>query len=43
MTKKLSKAYSNKEFLNSHEARPIRVQCELIEPEVRLREQGVEN
>lgn len=43
MTKKPSKAYSNKEFLNSHEARPIRVQCELIEPDSRLRSQGVEN
>ena len=43
MTQKLSKAYSNKEFLNSHEARPIRVQCELIEPDNRLRNQGVEN
>ena len=43
MTKNLSKAYSNKEFLNSHEARPIRVQCELIEPEIRLREKGIEN
>ncbi|MBT3667711.1 MAG: LOG family protein [Opitutae bacterium] len=43
MTQKLSKAYSNKEFLNSHEARPIRVQCELIEPENRLRKEGIEN
>ena len=43
MTQKLLKAYSNKEFLNSHEARPIHVQCELIEPEDRLRKEGIEN
>ena len=43
MSEKLPKAYSNKEFLNSHDARPIRVQCELIEPDNRLRTQGVEN
>ncbi len=43
MNEKLSKAYSNEKFLNSHDARPIRVQCELIEPDIRLREQGIEN
>mgnify|MGYP000016015812 FL=1 len=43
MSEKLPKAYSNKEFLNSHDARPIRVQCELIEPDIRLRQQGIEN
>ena len=43
MSKNISKAYSNKEFLNSHEARPIRVQCELIEPDRRLQNEGVEN
>jgi uncharacterized protein (TIGR00730 family) len=43
MSKKLSKAYSNKEFLNSHQARAIRVQCELIEPEQRFKKEKVEN
>ena len=38
-----SKAYANKEFLNSHEARSIRVLCELTEPDVRLQNEGVEN
>lgn len=38
-----SKAYDNSSFLNSPHARPIRVQCELIEPETRLNEHGVEN
>ena len=40
---KPSKAYDNSSFLNSPDARPIRVQCELIEPDVRLAEHGVEN
>lgn len=40
---KPSKAYDNSSFLKSPHARPIRVQCELIEPEVRLAEHGVEN
>ena len=43
MNDKLEKAYSNKKFLNSHDARPIRVQCELIEPDIRLQAEGVEN
>ncbi len=43
MKQKPSKAYANSTFLNSPEARSIRVQCELVEPEVRLHEQGVEN
>jgi uncharacterized protein (TIGR00730 family) len=43
MNDKLEKAYSNKKFLNSHDARPIRVQCELIEPDNRLQAEGVEN
>lgn len=30
------KSYKNPEFLNGHDARPIRVLCELTEPEVRL-------
>ena len=38
-----SKAYANKEFLNSHDARSIRVLCELTEPDVRLQNEGVEN
>jgi len=43
MTNNPSKAYDNKEFLNSHDARSIRVLCELLEPENRLSEQGVDN
>ena len=34
--KDLKKAYNNKEFLNGKQARPIRVLCELLEPEERL-------
>jgi uncharacterized protein (TIGR00730 family) len=37
------KAYDNQDFLNGHDARSIRVLCELLEPEVRLRQHGVEN
>lgn len=37
------KAYENLEFLHSPAARNIRVQCELTEPETRLRKQGVRN
>jgi hypothetical protein len=37
------KAYKNLQFLNSHEARSIRVQCELAEPEVRLEHEQIEN
>ena len=36
MQKDLKKAYNNKEFLNGKQARPIRVLCELLEPEERL-------
>lgn len=43
MNDKIDKAYSNKKFLNSHDARPIRVQCELIEPDIRLKAEGVKN
>ena len=43
MTNNPSKAYDNKKFLNSHDARSIRVLCELLEPESRLSEQGVDN
>lgn len=37
------KAYNNTEFLNSPEARQIRVQCELVEPKKRFAELGIEN
>ena len=40
---KPEKAYKNLNFLNSNDARSIRVLCELIEPEQRLRNQRVEN
>ncbi len=43
MSKKPPKAYSNAEFLNSPEARAIRVQCEILEPEKRFREEDVDN
>lgn len=43
MPPKPHKAYRNQDFLNSHEARPIRVQCELVEPEKRFLDEGVEN
>lgn len=41
MSNEPPKAYRNEHFLNSHEARAIRVQCELIEPERRLLENEV--
>ena len=37
------KAYKNLEFLNSPEARTIRVQCELLEPELHFRRNNVNN
>lgn len=37
------KAYDNKDFLACHDARSIRVLCELLEPDLRLKEQSVEN
>jgi len=37
------KAYKNGDFLNSHDARLIRIMCELQEPGQRLDEHGVEN
>ena len=43
MSPKPTKAYSNDEFLNSPEARAIRVQCEILEPEKRFRELDVDN
>ena len=43
MSKQPSKAYDDSDFLNGHDARPIRVLCELMQPESRLREQQVDN
>jgi uncharacterized protein (TIGR00730 family) len=43
MDKEICKAYENLDFLHSHEARPIRVLCELIEPGKKLQDQKVEN
>lgn len=43
MNKKTDKAYNNKDFLNGKAARPVRVLCELIEPEERLEENNIEN
>lgn len=40
---KPEKAYKNLKFLNSREARPIRVLCELTEPGVRLQNEKVKN
>lgn len=37
------KAYRNPEFLNSPEARPLRMQAEYLEPEARLKRHGVED
>lgn len=37
------KAYKNLDFLNSHDARSIRVLCELIEPEQRFGAQNIQN
>ncbi len=37
------KAYKNAEFLNSPAARQIRIVCEMEEPRVRFKEEGVEN
>lgn len=43
MDKEIYKAYENLEFLNSHEARSIRVLCELVEPAKRLDTQNISN
>ncbi len=37
------KAYNNRDFLNGSDARSIRVQCELLEPEYRLEMLGIRN
>ena len=38
-----TKAYNNNTFLNSREARSLRIQCEMIEPGIRLKRLGVEH
>ena len=38
-----TKAYNNKTFLNSTEGRSIRIQCEIVEPVVRLKRLGVDH
>lgn len=43
VTLKNNKAYNSKTFLNSREARNIRVQCEMTEPAVRLKRMGVDH
>ena len=43
MHQKISKAYENLEFLNSKGARSIRVLCELLEPKIKLENEGIEN
>ena len=43
MKNNISKAYDNRDFLSSHDARSIRVLCELIEPDIRLQNAGIEN
>eukprot|EP00445_Apocalathium_hangoei_P060138 CAMPEP_0204091480 /NCGR_PEP_ID=MMETSP0360-20130528/189425_1 /ASSEMBLY_ACC=CAM_ASM_000342 /TAXON_ID=268821 /ORGANISM="Scrippsiella Hangoei, Strain SHTV-5" /LENGTH=256 /DNA_ID=CAMNT_0051040745 /DNA_START=75 /DNA_END=841 /DNA_ORIENTATION=+ len=40
---KPTKAYRNSSFLNSHDARLIRIMCELQEPQQRLEAAGVDN
>ena len=39
--KRPEKAYKNLDFLNSHEARPVRILAELFEPFRRFRQQDV--
>lgn len=41
--KRAVKAYNNNTFLNSREARALRVQCEMIEPAIRLKRSGVDH
>ena len=43
MIKQPEKAYKNLDFLNSTDARPIRILCEYEEPRQRLLREGVEN
>jgi uncharacterized protein (TIGR00730 family) len=38
-----TKAYNNNTFLNSKEARLLRIQCEMLEPEMRLKRLGVDH
>ncbi len=37
------KAFNNKEFMNSREARPLRILSEYIEPEKRFKQAGIQN
>lgn len=41
--KRATKAYNNNTFLNSREARSLRVQCEIVEPAIRLKRSGVDH
>jgi uncharacterized protein (TIGR00730 family) len=41
MTKKPILAYNNDNFMNTHEARPLRILSEYLEPEKRLREANI--
>ncbi|MBI5208030.1 MAG: TIGR00730 family Rossman fold protein [Candidatus Firestonebacteria bacterium] len=43
MAKSPIKAYKNLDFLNSPDARPVRVLCELMEPKTKLRRYHIEN
>jgi len=43
MTVKSPKAYNNREFLSSRDARTVRILCEYLEPEKRLEENSVVN
>ncbi|MEW6087901.1 MAG: LOG family protein [bacterium] len=43
MKKTAIKAYKNLDFLQSHDARIIRVLCELIEPKTRFKKYNIEN
>ncbi|RJP25454.1 MAG: LOG family protein, partial [Deltaproteobacteria bacterium] len=43
MTTKAPKAYNNRDFLNSRDARTVRILCEYLEPEKRLDECDVSN
>ncbi|MBP7582524.1 MAG: LOG family protein [Spirochaetes bacterium] len=43
MISKAPKAYNNREFLNSRDARTVRILCEYLEPEKRLQDHEVTN
>ena len=38
-----TKAYNNNTYLNSREARNIRIQCEIDEPRVRMKQLGIDH